>query len=99
VLDYIEENVDEQIPLETLAKMARLSPHHFCRAFRQSLGQPPGRYHGQRRVERAKTLLGQQTLSITEIGLSLGYSETSSFTAAFRRATGVTPTTFRRRMS
>jgi AraC family transcriptional regulator len=60
---------------------------------------PPGRYHGHRRIERAKTLLGSSTLSVTEIGLSLGYSETSSFTAAFHRTTGVTPTVYRRRLS
>ncbi|HEX3350093.1 MAG TPA: AraC family transcriptional regulator [Acetobacteraceae bacterium] len=98
-LDYIEANVDQNIPMSKLSALARLSPHHFCRAFRQSVGMPPGRYHGHRRIERAKTLLGSSTLSVTEIGLSLGYSETSSFTAAFHRTTGVTPTVYRRRLS
>jgi len=98
-LEYIEENVADEISLAQLSEMVRLSPHHFCRAFRQSIGQPPGRYHGHRRIARAKALLGSSMQSVTEIGLSLGYSETSSFTAAFRRATGITPTAFRRRMS
>jgi AraC family transcriptional regulator len=52
-----------------------------------------------RRIERAKLLLARAEGSVTEIGLSLGYSETSSFTAAFRRATGLTPTGYRRSLS
>jgi AraC family transcriptional regulator len=83
----------------TLAALVRLSPHHFCRAFKQSLGLPPGRCHAHRRIERAKQLLGKPQCSVMEIGLSLGYSETSSFTAAFRRTTGLTPTTFRRSLA
>jgi len=95
-IDYIESHIDEEVSLATLAALVRLSPHHFCRAFRQSLGQPPGRFHGHRRIERAKLLLGKENCSVTEVGLTLGYSETSSFTTAFRRATGLTPTEFRR---
>ena len=95
-IDYIESHLDEEVSLATLAALVRLSPQHFCRAFRQSLGQPPGRFHGHRRIEWAKLLLGKANCSVTEVGLSLGYSETSSFTTAFRRATGLTPTEFRR---
>jgi len=99
VIEYIEEHLAEEIPLTTLAGLARLSPHHFCRAFKQSLGRPPCRYHGLRRIERAKVLLATPATSVTEIGLSLGYSETSSFTAAFRRGTGLTPTDYRRSLA
>ncbi len=99
VIEYIEEHLAEEIPLTTLADLARLSPHHFCRAFKQSLGRPPCRYHGVRRIERAKVLLAMPATSVTEIGLSLGYSETSSFTAAFRRGTGLTPTEYRRNLA
>ena len=99
VIEYIEEHLAEEIPLTTLADLARLSPHHFCRAFKQSLGSPPCRYHGLRRIERAKVLLATPATSVTEIGLSLGYSETSSFTTAFRRGTGLTPTDYRRSLT
>jgi AraC family transcriptional regulator len=73
-----------------------LSPYYFCRAFKQSLGMPPHRYHNSRRIEHAKTLLAKPELSVTEIGLTVGFSETSSFTAAFRKATGQTPTGYHR---
>jgi AraC family transcriptional regulator len=51
-----------------------------------------------RRIERAKILLVEQARSVTEIGLDLGFSETSSFSALFRRLTGQTPSSFRRRV-
>jgi AraC-like DNA-binding protein len=93
---YIEEHLAEQIPLASLAQLARLSPYHFCRAFKQSFGLPPHRYHTKQRIERAKVLLHRRPLSVTEIGMTLGFSETSSFTAAFRKATGLTPSNYHR---
>jgi AraC family transcriptional regulator len=99
VTEYIEENLAEQIPLATLAVLVRLSTHYFCRAFKQSFGVPPHHYHSSRRIEHAKMLLAKPTCSVTEIGMSLGFSTTSSFTAAFRKATGQTPTEYRRNLS
>jgi AraC family transcriptional regulator len=57
---------------------------------------PPHRYLTSRRIERAKALLAERQRSITEIGLEVGFSETSSFTNAFRKFTGETPTGYRR---
>jgi AraC family transcriptional regulator len=93
---YIEEHLPEQISLTTLARLVRLSPYHFCRAFKQSFGMPPNRYHTSRRIELAKILLAKHAASVTEIGLTLGFSQTSSFSAAFRRTTGFTPTGYHR---
>jgi AraC family transcriptional regulator len=94
VTSYIEEHLAEQISLTTLAQLVHLSPCYFCRAFKQSIGEPPHRYHNNRRIEHAKTLLANPAASVTEIALKLGFSETSSFTTAFRRATGITPTAY-----
>jgi AraC family transcriptional regulator len=96
VARYIEEHLGEQICLGTLAQLARVSQHHFCRAFKKSFGIPPHQYHVQRRVEQAKLLLADQSTSITDIGLTLGYSQTSSFSLAFRKNTGWTPSDYRR---
>jgi len=95
VAAYIEEHLSDQIPLAQLAQLVRLSPHYFCRAFKQSFGVPPHRYHSSRRIERAKVLLADRALSVTDIGLTLGFSETGSFTAAFRKGAGLTPTRYR----
>jgi AraC family transcriptional regulator len=96
VVDYIEEHLAEQISLASLAQLGRLSPHYFCRAFKQSFGMPPHRYHNSRRIERAKALLARPVSSVTTIGFTVGFGETSSFSAAFRKTTGSTPTAYRR---
>jgi len=96
VTTYIEEHLAEQISLATLAQLVRLSPYYFCRAFKQSFGIPPHRFHTSRRIEHAKALLAKPAPSVTDIGLTVGFSETSSFTAAFRKATGFTPTGYHR---
>ena len=96
VVDYIEEHLGEQVCLMTLADLARLSLHHFCRAFKQSFGIPAHQYQVRRRMEVAKWLLADRKTSVTDIALSLGYAQTSSFSTAFRKTTGWTPTVYRR---
>jgi AraC-like DNA-binding protein len=96
VTAYIEEHLAEQVPLATLAQLVGLSTYYFCRAFKQSFGLPPHRYHNNRRIEQAKVLLAKPLPSVTDIGLTIGFSETSSFSAAFRKATGLTPTAYHR---
>jgi AraC family transcriptional regulator len=94
VASYIDEHLPEQISLATLARLVRLSTYYFCRAFKQSFGVPPHRYHTNRRIERARVLLANRKHSVTEVGLILGFSETSAFSAAFRKATGQTPSSY-----
>jgi AraC family transcriptional regulator len=94
VLEFIEGHLSEKIGLSTLSALAQLSPYHFARVFKQALGIPPHRYHMNRRVERAKALLVDR--SVTEVALAVGYAQTSSFSSSFRRATGMSPSKFRR---
>jgi AraC-like DNA-binding protein len=96
VMEFIEAHLAEEIPLAALAELADLSLFHFARAFTQSFGVPPHRYHMARRMDRARNLLQKPALSVTQIGIQIGFRETSSFTKAFRRFTGLTPTEYRR---
>jgi AraC family transcriptional regulator len=96
VIDFIEEHLGEQVCLQRLAELAELSLHHFCRAFKQSFGIPPHQYQVQRRMEVAKLLLADRATSVTDIALSLGYAQTSSFSNAFRKTTGWAPMVYRR---
>ena len=96
VVEFIEEHLAEEISLATLAKLVNLSLCHFARAFKQSFGAPPHRYHMARRMDRAKSLLQRPALSVTQIGARIGFRETSSFTRAYRKLAGVTPSEYRR---
>jgi AraC family transcriptional regulator len=97
---HIEEHLDEQIPLATLARLVRLnSPQYFCRLFKQSLGMPPHRYQTNCRMEHAKLLLARPTISVTDIGLTVGFGSSNAFTTAFRKVTGLTPTDYRRSLA
>lgn len=98
VSEYVEEHLNADISLNTLAGIAELSPYHFARAFKQSFGAPPHRYVTDRRIVRAKALLENPARTVTEVGIEVGFAETSSFTATFRRMTGMTPTDYRRHL-
>ena len=76
VTQYIEEHLTEDISVSALAEVAHLSPFHFSRAFKESIGAPPHRYFMSQRMERAKNLLADPELSVTQIGQELGFSET-----------------------
>jgi AraC family transcriptional regulator len=96
VSNHIEAHLSQQLPVASLASLVRLSPYYFCRAFKESFGVPPHRYHAIRRVERAKQLLSDPSLSVTEIGMMLGFSETASFSASFRKIAGLSPSQYQR---
>lgn len=96
VIDYIEAHLGEDIRLAELAAETGLSPHHFGKAFKASLGKPPCQYVAERRINKAKEMLLADHMSITEIALSLGYSSHSHFCDVFRRVTGTTPSQFRK---
>jgi len=96
VLAHIAGRLGEEIALKDLAAVAGLSVYHFAKAFRHSVGLPPYRYILAARIGRAKELLRESELPITEVALAVGFSDPSQFARQFRRATGMAPTTFRR---
>jgi AraC family transcriptional regulator len=96
VVDFIEAHLADDVRLSALAGLVDLSPYHFSRAFKQSFGVSPHRYHVGRRIERAKMLLAERSHSVTSIALAVGFAETSSFSTAFRKITGLSPSEYRR---
>lgn len=96
VLDFIESNLGADIELGDLASVAGSSRFHFSRAFRDATGFPPYRYLIHRRIDAAKTLLLQDTLSISQIAQHCGFNSQSQFAAMFRRVFGTSPGKFRR---
>lgn len=94
--DFIEAHLDGELRLDDLAGVAGLSKHHFLRTFRQTTGQTPHQYVMSARIRRAKNKLAMAAGdSMTEIALACGFSNSQNFSTIFRKATGLTPTTFR----
>jgi AraC family transcriptional regulator len=95
VLDFIEKNISRPIRLEDLAATAALSPYHFVRLFRKSVGTTPVRFVWQRRIEHAKMRLHHLEIPIGEIASDCGFSSQSHFTTVFKRKMGITPMEYR----
>jgi AraC-like DNA-binding protein len=94
--EYIRSNLNRNISIEELAEMAGLSVHHFARAFKQTVGMPPHCYILQRRIEQAQQMLRTTKLPLSEIALSLGFSDQSHLARHFRRMTGFSPSAVRK---
>ncbi len=95
ICGYIDSHLDEKISLDALAAMAGLSVHHFARAFRQAVGMPPHSYLLQRRIETAQHMLRNTELPLSEIALTVGFSDHSHLARHFRRLTGTPPSAAR----
>jgi AraC family transcriptional regulator len=96
VIDYISANIDGDISLADLARVAGLSPFHFARKFTLAMGTSPKRYVSRMRLDRAMAELAAGRLPLAQIALNAGFSSQASFTRAFRRTTSVTPQEYRR---
>ncbi|WP_428249223.1 helix-turn-helix domain-containing protein [Ferrovibrio sp.] len=96
VLEYIERNLDNELSLSELAAIACLSPYHFARAFRDTIGIPPHRFVSKRRLKLAQHLLRNTALPLVEIAHTCKFSSQTTFTRAFLRQVGVTPGEYRR---
>jgi transcriptional regulator GlxA family with amidase domain len=95
VREYIEANLEENISIQELAGIAGLSMYHFARAFKQSEGVTPHDYLVKCRVHRAKELLSDTDLPMSEIALAAGFSDQSHCARRFREHVGVTPSAYR----
>lgn len=93
----MERSVDQSLGLAPLARSASMSPFHFLRLFRVTFGQTPHQFAMSVRIERAKLLLTETTLSITAVCAAVGYDSLGSFSALFRREVGQTPKDYRAR--
>ena len=91
VLDFIEAHLGDAVSLDDLASEARLSPFHFSRLFRETMGFSPHRYLIERRIRAAQALLASRHASIAEIALDTGFGSQANFSRSFRKVTGVTP--------
>ena len=95
VLGHIAANLGANLSLGELAALVQMDVFRFVRSFKQSVGLPPHQYLLRARIERAKGLLGDAALSISEVALSTGFATPSHFATTFRRMTRTTPRGYR----
>ena len=95
VLEYIQANLDGDLHLQELAEISDLSTFHFAKLFKRSTGCSPHQFVLQRRLERAKELLRNPHISLSEVSLRAGFADQSHLSNVFRRFVGLTPARFR----
>jgi AraC family transcriptional regulator len=96
VCEFIAANLDRELRLNQLARVACLSRCHFARAFKQATGHTVHQYLTTVRLERAKELLAANESSIADIALQCSFSSQANFTKAFVRSLGISPGRYRR---
>lgn len=96
VAAHVDENLGYSITIDQLAAIAGLSSSYFCRAFKDSFGDPPHAYIMRRRVERAQALMLQTREPLSQIALACGLSDQAHLCNLFRRLVGQSPSQWRR---
>lgn len=94
-IEFMHDNFADEIALDEIAAAAYLSEYHFARLFKQICGITPHVYLANLRLDRARKLLAETTLPISEIASAVGYQSQSHFTKIFKSITGVTPRVYR----
>ena len=92
---YIEDHFDKDISLDDVSRVVNISPYYFSKVFKEESGLNFIEYLTNIRIEHAKKLLENSSLSIKEICVSCGYTDPNYFSRSFKKNVGVTPTEYK----
>lgn len=95
-LKFIEENYQRKLSLEDFAKNVFLSPYHFSRIFKSYTSHSPVNYLNMRRIGKAKELLADENLTLSDIAARVGFSDPFYFSAMFKRMEGFSPLQYKK---
>lgn len=95
VLSYIDNNFSKFPNLNEMAEIIEVSPQYLCRLFKNFLYMRPFVYITKRRIEEAKHLLLNNSISIKDLSKEIGYNDASYFCSIFKRYEGISPNEFR----
>lgn len=90
-LRLLEATLDRPVRIDELADSCLVSSRQLARLFSQALGEGPGQYHRQLRLEHARNLLRHTSLSVTEVAIAAGFDSLAHFSRSFRQRYGVPP--------
>ena len=95
-IEYINKNIASELTIEKIAAAAHLSKYHFCREFKRRVGITVMDYIVKTRIIMAEAMLKNESRSVTEIALCLGFCSGSHFSRVFKNTVGVTPLEYRK---
>ncbi len=96
VTDYLAAHLDEDVPLQILSDLVKLSRSYFSRAFKVSTGLAPHQWLLQARISKAKQLLLGTDRPLAQIAIDVGFADQAHFTRTFRREAGESPGAWQR---
>ena len=94
-MDLIDQRLDEPLSALEIATNRGICNSLFHQRFLAEVGWTPVEYRTRRRIQRAKAMLRENPLTVTEIALSLGFRSSQYFATVFKKETGVTPGEYR----
>lgn len=97
ILLFIDENLDQELTLETVAKIGNYSPFHLHRIFKAITNENINEYVTRKRIEKAASILmHKKEITISELSLQYGFNSNSSFTRTFKKFYAISPSEFRK---
>ena len=93
---YLELNFAEDISIEEMAGELHIHPSHLMREFKKEKGITISKYRNQKRINKAKELIISSNLSMTDISLMVGFSNSQYFSTLFKKVEGITPVEFKK---
>lgn len=97
VLDYIEENLTQDITIDQLSQVAAMNRYYFSTFFKKQMSESPVQYITRKRIRLAIELLKDENLSILEVALRSGFNNAANFNRAFRQLTETSPSEYRKK--
>ncbi|MGE6781836.1 helix-turn-helix domain-containing protein [Ensifer adhaerens] len=96
LVEYMRSRLASNIRLSELCNLVQLSPFHFCRAFKTSLGVSPHVWHTRERVRVAQSMLSDRRMRLADVAHAVGFCDQAHFTKSFRRIVGMPPGAWQR---
>ena len=96
VMGFVDDHLDEQIRVEDLSQVVRLSPTYFSRAFKRSFKETPHAYVVRRRLEHARHLILTSDIALSEVARACGFGAHAHLCRLFRQRVGASPAAWRR---
>lgn len=95
-VEYIKTHLNENMPMEQIAKLCHLSPSYFSRLFTREMGETYSNYVSRQKIQQAKKMLETTNFTISQIAENLGFLDGGYFSKVFKKFEGTTPAEYRK---